>query len=382
MDNENKEIEVIDTTEKFLKFFKDIRIPFEEIEEKRCSSDENDLSRVAELIIENFGHACSLEEMEDLSELIINLANLKNPKKVRITIAKKLNFKFFYQTLIGYKTYEKLLLTLNNDPDEEIQKLILNLSNGNVNEHLSKVKSDPQHVEAVSKCYKAILLPFTLSNFTYTEILRSLTKITPFWEEDEYKSFEYNWLGLTPYNLMKKLYEEYKKGNEEEVKKFFFKMLNKRSNIEKIKNNLKKSDIFKSRLDIIEDALDAHLDGKYTLSIPILLSQIDGIMIKELGDILKGKYKGKKCPECGRYFSPIPNAKNIALELLNELDWENSSYYLKFIKNDYNKNRIPIVHGLKTDYPDPHYSTKLILVLYKLFELLNEDIHNIKLNKN
>ena len=67
MDNENKEIRIIDTKEQLTEFIEDIRSSFDEIEEKRHSSDENDLCRVAELVIENFGHACSLEEMKNIS---------------------------------------------------------------------------------------------------------------------------------------------------------------------------------------------------------------------------------------------------------------------------------------------------------------------------
>lgn len=442
MDNE-KEVKVIDTEEKLMEFIQDIRSRFDEIEEKRDSSDEKDLCRVAELIIENFEDACSLEEMKDLSKLIISLVNPENPKKVRFTIAEKLDFKYFNQTPIGYKTYKQLVLTLKEDHDPDIQELILNLSNGDVEKHLSGLKSDPNYIEALSKFYapltfdSAVLDNFRgfqeqiitmesalsnlqgisgqlisaqsaldtfqgvqeqisalapaldyykiiaekfealsnlyLPNFNFIDIAKEFEEITPFWKENEYKAFEYNWIDFCPSNIIFKLYEEYKKGNEDKVKEYFTKMFQNNDNIEKLKNKFKKEDLFLSRIDIIGDALDAHLDGKYTLSIPILLSQIDGIIIKKFGYILKGKYKGT-CSTCGKSNSPMPNAKNIALELLKEIDDSESSYYLEFIKKDYNEHRIPILHGRKIDYADPHYSTKLILALYRLFELLNEDI--------
>ena len=437
MVKKDEEIEVLDI-EKFIEGIQNI---FDEIEGKKDSSDEDDLSRVAELIIENFGNARSPEEMDDLSEIIINLTSPENSKKVRATIAEKLSFKYFNQSIIGYKTYKELLLTLKKDPDEDIRNLILDLSNGDIEKHLLKLKSDPEYIKAVSRHYEFItskpfiinykvmpeqiiavqsaldnakrvqeqfiaaqsaldnakrvqeqitaLMPTldyyehvaekfaTLNNlylpsFNFIDIAKEFEELTPFWEEDEYKAFEYNWLGFCSADVILKLYEEYKKGNEEEVKKYFIKMFKNKNNIEKLKNKFQKEDIFLSRIHIIEDALDAHLDGKYTLSIPILLSQIDGIIIKKYGYLLKGKKKGN-CPECGKQLSPMPNAKNIAFELLNEFDDIDSSYYLEFIKRDYNKNRIPILHGLKTNYSDPHYSTKLILALYRLFNLLNKE---------
>lgn len=446
MDNENKEIRIIDTKEQLTEFIEDIRSSFDEIEEKRHSSDENDLCRVAELVIENFGHACSLEEMKNISELIINLSNPENPKKVRITIAKKLDFKYFNQTPIGYKTYKQLLLKLKEDPDPDIQELILNLSKGDIEKYLSELKSDPDYIDALAKFYapltfksaifdnfknlqeQAIAMQSALNNvkgfqeqvssaqfaltnikgfqeqiaalaptldyyknitqkfvalnnlylptFNFIDIAKGFEEITPFWEEDEYKAFEYNWLDFCPSDVIFKLYQEYKKGNEDKVKEYFIKMFQNKGNIEKLKDKFQGEDLFLSRIDIIGDALDAHLDGKYTLSIPILLSQIDGIIIKKFGYILKGKYKGT-CPTCGKSKSPMPNAKNIALELLKELDSDESSNYLEFIKKDYNEHRIPILHGRKIDYADSHYSTKLILALYRLFEFLNEDIQTI-----
>ncbi len=51
-----------------------------------------------------------------------------------------------------------------------------------------------------------------------------------------------------------------------------------------------------------------------------------------------------------------------------------TKFFLEHIKKDYHKNRSRILHGLKPDYPNADYSTKLILTLIMLFHLINEDV--------
>ncbi len=126
---------------------------FNEIQTKRKSSDEKDLSDLADLVIEAFNSSRSLEEFKDMSKLIINLAKPNNPKNVRLTIAKKLDIKYFFSAPnpIGYNTYKQIILVLNKDFDKEINKIITILTNGDVKNYLLKIKSDPQLKKAKNR---------------------------------------------------------------------------------------------------------------------------------------------------------------------------------------------------------------------------------------
>ena len=75
-----------------------------------------------------------------------------------------------------------------------------------------------------------------------------------------------------------------------------------------------------------------------------------------------------------------PNAYLIAKNILkseiirNSKCYMHTKFFLEHIKKDYHKNRSRILHGLKPDYPNADYSTKLILTLIMLFHLINEDV--------
>ena len=47
------------------------------------------------------------------------------------------------------------------------------------------------------------------------------------------------------------------------------------------------------RASVISDAFEAHGEGKYTLSIPVMLAQADGVSLEILGAFLFSSYKGK-----------------------------------------------------------------------------------------
>ena len=490
----DKDSEVIKSETALNELVRELQDRFDQIELKRKSSDENELSELAELAIETFSNSRSIEEFDDLSELIINLAGPENPKKVRLTIAKKLNTNYFFSAIhpTGYNTYKKLILTLSVDPDKEIQDLILKLAEGDTKKYLSDIKSDPElkksirrqikiaktldsyssqfdlvnhrlnlvnsslvsdavisavnsyssqfdlvnsavasavnsyssqfdlvnsavnsyssqinSLPTVSAYYNNIrssiraLASLSIPDLSYIGIARVSSEISPFWEEDEFEKFEYNWLGFYSPRIIRVFYEEFKNGNEDEVKKFFIDMFKDEDNIQKIKDDLKTNGVFASRMPYIEAALDAHLEGKYMLSIPAFLLQIDGIFIENFSIVLTGKSKGGVCSTCNYQFSPLPNAKSISMELLepkelikpietfgpkkrSEIETSNKiikfvdrnyymRYYLQFIINDYRKNRNHILHGKKLDYAeDADYSTKLILALYTLYHLTNE----------
>lgn len=67
----------------------------------------------------------------------------------------------------------------------------------------------------------------------------------------------------------------------------------KKENIEALLVSWSQDRFFEDRIPILRDALDAHLEGKHTLSIPALLAQIEGILCEIFGVRDHGKVKGK-----------------------------------------------------------------------------------------
>ena len=223
--------------------------------------------------------------------------------------------------------------------------------------------------DAIEKMVQQIPIPSILPALNFKEILDSFShlKMPEFMGEDEWKKFEYNWLGFLTLTELKGLYEEWKNGKEDEIRDFFFTMFDSKEKIEKLMEKLSGNALFDSRMSIIKDALESHVSGKYSLSIPVLIAQIDGIFIEAHKDILKND-EGKcvdYCKKCRHPYPISPTASRISRKL--EGSNGQSTYipdFLKFIRKEYDI-RSKILHGLDKDYPNRDHSTKLILALYE-----------------
>lgn len=117
---------------------------------------------------------------------------------------------------------------------------------------------------------------------------------------------------------------------------------------------------FRSREQILKDAFDAHFSSKYTLSIPVLLAQIEGIL-RDIGGLdFKDKFK-----------STIPTDEwNRRLLFSMEDD---SKYFNAFIakmfeggadEQDFNRN--PILHGVNINYHSEAWSIILVLTILQI----------------
>jgi hypothetical protein len=122
-----------------------------------------------------------------------------------------------------------------------------------------------------------------------------------------------------------------------------------------------KSNIVKARTFLIRDILWAHNEGKYTLSVPLLIIQIEGIL-HDLAYLFKWKFKKEEMygGESARVWAIIKKLGDKAFDntLIN--------FYVR--KNDSeNSPRNLILHGRSVDYgKDYRLSTVLFLILIYL----------------
>lgn len=146
---------------------------------------------------------------------------------------------------------------------------------------------------------------------------------------------------------------------------------------------------FPARAAILTDAFEAHRTGKYTLSIPALLNQLDGIGCEVMG--------------LGRHFFKAKNRTDALAGILDSFRWPgiDKPYTLRGIHGrmlsalertwgmarDTNSrepgteysplNRHGVLHGLDSDYPTEHNSLRCVLNIGFILEVqwvLHEDI--------
>jgi len=225
-----------------------------------------------------------------------------------------------------------------------------------------------KQAEYVTKFIKAIdFAPLVSQSLSYSQIASSILESMKFRDEDEFKKFEYNWLGFLTLPEIKDFYKKWQAGKENDVRDFFFEMFNSEEKIDVLIEKFNKNEFFSQRIPIIKSALRAHLRGEYELSIPVLWTQFDGIFIKAKKDAVKDKYI-TICDECGAKKAISPNAKTIAKELAKEKGFLKE--FLEFVIDEYNKKRSKILHGLEINYMNKDDSVKLILALYELYNNL------------
>ena len=121
-----------------------------------------------------------------------------------------------------------------------------------------------------------------------------------------------------------------------------------------------KSFIFKSRMKILSSAVQAHLDSKYELSVPVLLTQLEGIPSEYFN------YAHVKIKKYKDFFVPSDTpSKDELIELM--FQYVVSVIYDNIIDNSNQKlmeiNRHKILHGVSLSYAKEAVSLKLILII-------------------
>lgn len=141
-------------------------------------------------------------------------------------------------------------------------------------------------------------------------------------------------------------------------------------------NSWETNKLFKKRMRIIKDSLDAHVDRKYTLSIPALLPLVEGIATEycKLKKINLAGIRSKGNAKVEKAFEDLLNSKgypfkfpDLFLEILNKVIYEDTSK----AKDPFQKklNRHGVLHGSYIKYYDAPRSLRCFLLLDALASL-------------
>ena len=122
------------------------------------------------------------------------------------------------------------------------------------------------------------------------------------------------------------------------------------------------NDPFSARMPIIEDALQAHIDGKFTLSVPALLPHIEGIVCEILGSDAQLAMQEKAeqaIKDNYPQLAPIAEVQAILRHL--------GGLYANFVPLAYQQgsplNRHAILHGVELNYARVENSLRVFLIL-------------------
>lgn len=169
---------------------------------------------------------------------------------------------------------------------------------------------------------------------------------------------EYSWLGFLTVEALVSVYNMEKEGKLDEFKSSLIEYHKNADNVEETISELLESDVIKPREEMLRDAFEAHLKGKFTLSIPVFLSQLEGVFWDYGSKV--GIVKGQMVK--------LKDGKEVRLHSFEKLldKSEVGEIYKKFSEwyvSKQSQKRNDILHGRSIDYADELDSCHLILAL-------------------
>lgn len=226
-------------------------------------------------------------------------------------------------------------------------------------------------LEALTLPYKriqAVMDSFSARTQMIFEVLKNI-------DGDGFEEFyeEFRWIESLPLPYAMELKDKLKEGRKEAVWDEFIKDFKNDEVIKEILEQVNKNKLISKREHIISTAITHHKNGDYISSIPLLLSQIEGVLW-DYG-VEKNKIKnefnsrtiidgnGKEILD-----ENTKKPKQANLQLLLTLVFEGKSKFKEQLRdNVYTPNfRNPILHGREISYADEQRSVWLLLLLFTL----------------
>jgi len=219
----------------------------------------------------------------------------------------------------------------------------------------TEIPSEPPSSDALYESQREALSKTagTLSDINIDEILESVNEL----EESE---FDFKWVDFLVAGFRSELYDIYKEEGEEQVVSILSQLLDDEETVDAILSQVDSRYLREEREEVLRQAIDAHNEGRYALSIPSALTQIDGVIIEaatdlgvwELDDEVTGTSvvaKGEGSPQ------HISEFREPFREQYPRLMGRGSP-------------RSKILHGIRTDFVNDEYlSTKMIWLAFKSF---------------
>lgn len=193
----------------------------------------------------------------------------------------------------------------------------------------------------------------TLGDINFDDIVESVNEL-------EASDFEFKWVDFLVVGLRDELYAIYQEKEEEQVISVLSDLLADEETLDAILSQVDSRYLKGEREKLLKDAISAHNEGRYGLSIPTALTQIDGAIIEaatdlgiwELDDEVTGTRVVAKGEGSHQHISEFRDPfRNLYPRLMGR-----------------GSPRSKILHGIRTDFVDDEVlSTKMIWLAMKSF---------------
>ncbi|MBN2101988.1 MAG: hypothetical protein JW716_03905 [Candidatus Aenigmarchaeota archaeon] len=226
---------------------------------------------------------------------------------------------------------------------------------------------------------EALTEPFKRMQLLSQSIAQSLKPLTEIAKNFDFKGWEeflkeFGWIEAISMSYASELKDKLKASGKEEVWKQLISDFEDDKLLNELISKVRTDKIIKAREKILEKAIQHHKNKDYISSIPLLLSQIEGILW-DIGinqGLIENKFNSKNLIDVKGNLILGKNGKPIECslgELIIKI-FNNSSKFGEHTKsNVYSKDfRHPILHGREINYDNEQRSTMLLLMLFVLIE--------------
>lgn len=229
-------------------------------------------------------------------------------------------------------------------------------------------------LNAIASTYQqhpAVQLSAVLDGFDFDLLFEHVSvfgELTEQYREIEESDFEFKWLSDVKYGAFMQLYRVYQEEGNEAAAERLAEQLRHEEDIEDFKEYFQTFDEYDDRQPIVDEVLDAHAEGRYALSIPTVLTQLDGVFIDTALDI------GLWRPDNNVTGVEVVSKGEGSPRHISEIDDEFRDYYRNRVWSDRND----ILHGKRTNYTDnEHLSAKLIWLFFQTLHTV-ENIRSVE----
>ena len=273
------------------------------------------------------------------------------------------------------KIYTKLILGLGNiqkistqmagiqeilGKNDKIVKAMLNKTNIAINIPISF----PSFKDSIHPMIKSL---FEISKYS-EQIIKEIEGEKDICKDSKFKEFPFLCAEYLTIPEMRMLKKEWNKGNKKEVIEVIKSTLRKEGIHKEILTSIDRKKPLKKREKLFEQALWAHRNGKYILSIPLLFPIIEGTLVDKYGYL----FKESKCPKCKMKRRATANPvletvrKKLKKSKKQSIFSEQYIAQIEHLLDSFSSNRNPVLHGSKIDYADETLSAALILAVISL----------------
>jgi len=180
-------------------------------------------------------------------------------------------------------------------------------------------------------------------------------------EETDYPG---KWIGSVPMTFQRNLLSLFEQQGEEAVWEALVGRARDDEFLDALAAKVGERDFVQDSAPIIEDALSAHIEQRYALSIPALMPQIEGSL-------------RRLCHKCGKATKEeagIGQPGTLSVyRILDKLQSRDSilfEYFVSYLKERFFKqDRNPILHGNYPNYPSPRLSAACIFAVWELCDM-------------